>query len=72
MSNRTNHRRKVKCEGDGEGMVVVHDHLEELAREGAREMLMEALNEEVDAYLGRGRYERTDKYRGYRKRVRLI
>jgi putative transposase len=66
MSNRTNHRRKVKCEGDGEGMVVVHDHLEELAREGAREMLMEALNEEVDAYLGRGRYERTDKYRGYR------
>jgi transposase-like protein len=29
-------------------------------------MLVEALNEEVDAYLGRGRYERTDAYRGYR------
>jgi transposase-like protein len=45
---------------------VVRDHLEELARAGAREMLMRALNEEVEAYLGRGRYERTDDHRGYR------
>jgi transposase-like protein len=29
-------------------------------------MLMTALNEEVDAYLGRGRYEREETYRGYR------
>lgn len=66
MANRTNHRRKVKCEADGEAMEVVQDHLEELAREGAREMLMKALDEEVDAYLGRGRYERRGEYRGYR------
>jgi len=66
MANRTNHRRKVKCEADGEAMEVVRDHLEELARKGAREMLMKALDEEVDAYLGRGRYERTGEYHGYR------
>ncbi len=29
-------------------------------------MRTEALNEEVEAYLGRGRYERTEVYRGYR------
>jgi transposase-like protein len=29
-------------------------------------MLMRALSEEVDVYLGRGRYERTSEYRGYR------
>jgi transposase-like protein len=39
---------------------VVQDQLEELARQGARTLLMAALNEEVDAYLGRGRYVRTD------------
>lgn len=66
MANRTDHRRKVKCEADGEALEVVHDHLEELARNGAREMLMKALNEEVDAYLGRGPYERRGEYRGYR------
>ena len=38
---------------------VVADQVEPAA--GAREMLMAALNEEVDAYLGRGRY-----FRGYR------
>jgi len=66
MANKTNRRQKVKCPADGEAVEVVHDHLEELAREGAREMLMKALNEEVDAYLGRGRYERAGEYRGYR------
>jgi transposase-like protein len=45
---------------------VVQDQIEALARAGAREMLMAALNEEVDAYLGRGRYERGDGFRGYR------
>jgi transposase-like protein len=47
-------------------MAVVRDEVETLARQGAREMLARALGEEVDAYLGRGRYERTDEYRGYR------
>lgn len=45
---------------------VVADQLEALARQGAREMLMTALNEEVDAYLGRGRYQREECFRGYR------
>ena len=45
---------------------VVRDQLEELARLGAREMLMAALKDERDAYLGRGPYQRSDVYRGYR------
>jgi putative transposase len=45
---------------------VVVDHLEELARQGARQMLITALQEEVEAYLGRDRYQRTDPFRGYR------
>jgi putative transposase len=56
----------VKRIGSGEVSEVVGDRVEELARQGAREMLMQALGEEVDAYLGRGRYERTGDYRGYR------
>ena len=42
------------------------DQLEALAREGARKMLMTALGDEVDGYLGRGRYERGGSFRGYR------
>ena len=38
---------------------IVRDQLEELARQGAREMLMAALMDERDAYLGRGPYERS-------------
>lgn len=60
---------------------MIADQIEALARAGACEMLMAALNEEVDAYLGRGRYERSGEvgpgedgpaagsvrpYRGYR------
>ena len=41
------------------------DPLEFLAREGARLLLMVALEEEVTGFLGRGRYERGAK-RGYR------
>jgi putative transposase len=69
MANRIDRRGNVKaCEqvGPGEAQGVIRDHLEELARDGARRILTEALTEEVDAYLGRGRYERTDAFRGYR------
>ena len=45
---------------------VVRDQIEELARAGAQEMLMAALNAEVDAYLGRGRYQRDGEFRGHR------
>jgi len=42
------------------------DVLERLVREGARRMLQEALEREVDDFLGRVRYQRTGAYRGYR------
>jgi len=48
---------------------VVRDELEMLVRQGARQMLMLALNEEVDSDLGRGRYQRTEGFRGYRNGV---
>jgi transposase-like protein len=40
--------------------------LERLVREGARKLLQAALEEEVDEFLGRRRYQRTDQHRGYR------
>ncbi len=64
MATKQEQKRLVK---DGNAAtIVVHDQLEELACAGAREMLTKALNEELDAYLGRDRYERTDSRRGYR------
>jgi transposase-like protein len=42
------------------------DPLEALARQGAQKMLAAALEEEVEAYLGRSRYERSDEFRGHR------
>lgn len=42
------------------------DVLERLVREGARRMLQDALEREVDDFLGRVRYQRTGEYRGYR------
>jgi transposase-like protein len=44
----------------------VQDVLEAYVREGARRMLASALEEEVNAFLGRTRYERTKPFRGYR------
>ena len=44
----------------------VGDTLEDMFREGARRMLAAALEEEVSAFLGRDRYERSDEFRGYR------
>jgi hypothetical protein len=45
---------------------VARDQVEELARAGAREMLLATLNEEMDAYLGRSHYKRDSEFRGYR------
>lgn len=66
MATTTERPKKVKCEEDGEASEVIQDQVEALARQGARQMLVAALNDEVDAYLGRGRYQRTSAYRGYR------
>lgn len=49
-----------------EGVGVVEDTLEAKVREGARLMLAAALEEEISAFLGRERYERSDEFRGYR------
>ena len=49
-----------------EGTDVVEDTLESKVIEGARQMLAAALEEEVDAFLGRDRYERSREFRGYR------
>ena len=45
---------------------MVGDTLEEMVREGARRMLAAALSEEVNGFLGREPYERSDEFRGYR------
>jgi transposase-like protein len=58
-------KRQDSDAGD-EAREIVRDQLEELARLGACEMLMAALKHERDAYLGRGPYQRSDVYRGYR------
>ena len=44
----------------------VQDALESYVREGARRMLAVALEEEVNFFLGRHRYERRKAFRGYR------
>ena len=69
MASTTRSQRIVKEQLEAErdsAPQLVGDQIEALAREGARAMLMSALNEEVDGYLGRGAYERGGDDRGYR------
>ena len=69
MATTTRRSRSVKrqdVEAADEAREMVRDQVEELARAGAREMLMAALNEEVDTYLARSRYQRDGVFRGYR------
>lgn len=62
MESATQYDAVVKGQADVDAATkcgqVVTDYLEELARQGARQMLTKALQEEVDAYLQRGRYQR--------------
>lgn len=58
MATRTKRVQQVNRPDGEEAAVVVGDQLEALARQGARQRLMEALEEEVEANLQRGRYER--------------
>ncbi len=51
---------------DGNETGQVHDALEALVTEGARRMLESALEEEVSAFLGRDRYQRSSEFRGHR------
>ena len=54
-----------------EGYAEVRDALEAYVREGARRMLAVALEEEVNAFRGRQRYERARAFRGYRNGYHL-
>jgi transposase-like protein len=45
---------------------TMQSSLEDLVREGARMILAQALEEEINAFLGRGRYARKDDFLGYR------
>lgn len=67
MASRTKGLQEVNRKGN-EAAAVVGDQLEALAREGARQMLMESLEDEVQRYLQRGRYQRAEQeaFRGYR------
>ncbi len=44
----------------------IQDALESYVREGAQQMLAAVLEEEVNAFLGRHRYQRGQRFRGYR------
>jgi putative transposase len=69
MASRTKRTDEVNRQDGTEAAVVVGDQLESLARQGARQMLMDALDEEVQVYLQRGRYQRPEEeatFRGYR------
>jgi putative transposase len=50
----------------GSSLPVIDETLEAIAREGARRMLERALHAEVDAHLGRSRYDRVADFTGYR------
>ncbi|MBK9119783.1 MAG: transposase [Phycisphaerales bacterium] len=58
-------KRRDEAGGD-EAVQVVRDQVEELARLGARQMLLAALEDEVNVYLQRDRYQRQGEFRGYR------
>ena len=58
----TSYQRKSREEQGDE----VHDALEAYVREGARKMLAIALEEEVNGFLERDRYQRGKEFRGYR------
>ena len=55
-----------QSDGDRGERSEVHDALEACVREGARRMLAVALDEEVNTFLGRRRYEHGKAFRGYR------
>lgn len=58
--------RQYHINGNQHDKNEVEDALESYVREGARQMLVVALEEEVSAFLGRSRYERKKGLKGYR------
>jgi transposase-like protein len=56
----------VYAKEDGQSTEDFGRSLDEIARQGALRMLKDVLQAEVEEFLGRGRYERTQEYSGYR------
>ena len=59
-------RRSYQKDESQPGENQVRDALEAYVREGARQMLAAILEEDVNAFLGRHRYGRSQVFRGYR------
>ena len=59
-------KRSYQTNGDQGERDEVQDVLESYVREGAQQMLAAVLEEEVNAFLGRHRYQRGQRFRGYR------
>ena len=59
-------RRSYQRNGDQGEKDEIQDVLESYVREGAQQMLAAVLEEEVNAFLGRHRYQRGQTFRGYR------
>jgi putative transposase len=69
MANRAQRQDEVNRQDGQDATEVAGDQLEEFAGRGDRQMLLEALDEEVEGYLQRGRYRRREddeSFRGYR------
>jgi hypothetical protein len=60
-----------RADGEGERSRA-EEALERYVREGARQMLATALEEEVNAFLGRRRYELGKAFRGYRNGYQAV
>ncbi len=58
--------RSYQINGTPEDRSQVQDVLESCVREGAQRMLAVVLEEEVNAFLGRHRYQRGQTFRSYR------
>ncbi len=61
--------RQYHINGNQHDKNEVEDALESYVREGARQMLVVALEEEVSAFLGRNRYERKKRIEGLSERL---
>ncbi len=59
-------KRSYQNNGTLEDSSQVQDVLESYVREGAQQMLAAVLEEEVNTFLGRHRYQRGQSFRGYR------
>ena len=63
--------KRREFEAQNEPQAVVRDQIEELARAGAQPLLLAALEDEVNVYVQRDRYQRQAEFRGLRRAEHL-